>query len=460
MPDELRPYQISDATFISKLPAAGLFNEQRTGKTPTALSALKEKGLHKILIVCPASAVYQWQEEYIRWMQEPCAVCIGYKAQRESVIYNWRHGLVISYDMLKLVKRGGIYVGDVLSIMKQDPDAVILDEAHRIRNHKTAAAQAAYVLSKIPYRLALTGTPTPNKAHEIWGILHFLYPNTFKSYWQFIDTFFSKHVQRTKDDRRYVEIGPLQKKMEPVLFDILQRISTNRKRKDVMTWLPDKDRITIRLPLTAEQAIALDELEQYYETGTVIVKGTLDRLIRYRQICLDPELLGLAPGSPKTRWLLQYATDYPERTTIIFSKFTSYLNKVQSLFPGSAIIVGATPGERRKEIVRAFQKGKIKLLFINLDAGKEALTLDTAEAIVFMDKFPPVGDISQAEDRFVSTTQDKADKLHIIYDLIMKDSYEEEIQRMITERYSETDIINNYRLYSERRKQNVNTNKL
>ena len=208
--------------------------------------------------------------------------------------------------------------------------------------------------------------------------------------------------------------------------------------------------------MTSEQARYLNELEEMFETEDIIVKGVLDRLIRYRQICLDPGLIGLKGKSPKTEWLLQYLQDYPERPTLVFSKFTSYLNKLATLLPDAGVIVGATPSERRREICQLFQRGDLKLLLLNIDAGKEALTLDTAEAIVFMDKYPPVGDISQAEDRFVSTTQDKAGKPHLIYDLIMRDSYEIEIHQMIAARYSETDVINNYRNYVERRKQHGN----
>lgn len=35
--DKLRSYQIEDAQFLAQLDACACFNEQRTGKTPTAL---------------------------------------------------------------------------------------------------------------------------------------------------------------------------------------------------------------------------------------------------------------------------------------------------------------------------------------------------------------------------------------------------------------------------------------
>ena len=40
---KLRPYQEIDVEFLSQLPCAACFNQQRTGKTPTALNVIKKK---------------------------------------------------------------------------------------------------------------------------------------------------------------------------------------------------------------------------------------------------------------------------------------------------------------------------------------------------------------------------------------------------------------------------------
>lgn len=452
--EHLRQYQKEDAIFASKLPAAALFNEQRTGKTPTALYVLQLKGLTKNLIVAPASALYQWADEYETWLKQPCLVCVGTPNQRQNIINRWTHGLVISYDMLKMKTKKGTQIGELYNIKAAQPEAVILDEAHRIRNYNTATSKAAFSLINTPYRMALTGTPAPNKAYEVWAILHFLYPHTFSSYWEFIEKyFFSSRQINPKTNRTYIDIGPPTREGKYVLNYILKSIATNRKRKDVMTWLPEKDYVKIKLPLTENQKRYLHELQEFYETEHITTIGILDRLIRYRQICNDPKLLDLKGNSPKTDWLLQYLKDYPERSVIIFSKFTSYLHRLSELLPiKHGKIVGSTPVTARREICQQFQAGKLKILLLNIDAGKEALTLDRAEAAIFLDRFPPVGDLSQAEDRFIATTKEKADKLHLIYHVTMRDSFEQKIDTMISSRYSETDIINHFKTYMERSK--------
>jgi SNF2 family DNA or RNA helicase len=390
-----------------------------------------------------------WVEEYTRWTGDICVACRGTPSKREDIITSWQHGgLVVSYDSIKGNKKK---VGDVVKLTKALPDSVIIDEAHRIRGRTTEVAKAVFCLSKIPYRLALTGTPTPGRAYEIWAILHFLYPKQFSGYHSFLDLCFKSHMcTNYSSGKQYKEVGDITDLGRRYIHGVLSKMSTNRKRKDVMRWLPEKDYDIIKLPLNKDQERYLDELEQYYETDTVITKGVLDRLIRYRQVCLDPGLIELKGDSPKTEWIIDYLSDYPERSVIIFSKFTSYLHRLHKLIPHAGIIVGATSVGHRHEICRDVQAGKIKVLLLNIDAGKEALTLDTVEAVIFTDRYPPVGDIEQAEDRFVASVREKADKLHLIHILMMKNSYDEVLNQLISARATEVDVINNFKNYKRK----------
>ena len=111
------------------------------------------------------------------------------------------------------------------------------------------------------------------------------------------------------------------------------------------------------------------------------------------------------------------------------------------------MIIGETSDKQRAENIAAFQRGDIKLLILNIDAGKESLTLDTAEAVIFTDKYPPVGDIEQAEDRFIATVETKANKPHVIYELVMKGTYDEQLYALIEKRADAIDVINNFKTH-------------
>jgi non-specific serine/threonine protein kinase len=65
-------------------------------------------------------------------------------------------------------------------ILKIEYDAVILDEAHHIKNATTGTAMGFFKLAeKIPKVLELTGTPIKNRPQEMFSLLHALYPILF-----------------------------------------------------------------------------------------------------------------------------------------------------------------------------------------------------------------------------------------------------------------------------------------
>lgn len=455
---KLRPYQQEDVDKLWQLNAAACFNEQRTGKTPTALGIVKKKQVSKVVIICPASAIYGWKEEYIKWLDKPCVAVAGTKQQKRKAIEEWEHGCVISYDSLKSTANS---TGFIKEILKAKPDMVILDEAHRIKSRTTATASSCFTLSrKIPNKLVLTGTPAPGRAEDIWSILHFLFPKEYTSYWQWVYDFCSvTNKMNYSTGRQYTEINGIKPNKVSELNKCLTKFSTLRKRKDVMQWLPDKTYECIKLELNSKQKKYIKELEEYFEIeGTdVISKGILDNLIRMRQICNDPNILGLEGKSPKTDWLKQYVKDYPNAPTLVFSNFTSYLERLAKEIPSSRLIIGKTPVKERHQICKDFQNGKINLLLINIKAGKEALTLDRATTSIFTDVYPPIGDILQAEDRFVATTEASKDKGHKVVRLVMAGSYEENILKLLNSRKAETDVINDYKNFLQRRKKNGST---
>lgn len=458
---DLRDYQLEDVAYLAAKKRMACFNEQRTGKTPTALSTMVMHGVHKLLIVAPASTLYTWAQECKHWwFDEPAIVVDGTAAKRKKLIEEWKTGaLIISYECLREKQStikdedgnllGLTITGDLEYIRKhKDIEGIILDEAHRIKNHKSKQALALFSLSKIPYKLALTGTPAPGKQHEIFSILHWLYPDVFTGYWRFIDYYFTQYEEYNASGK-YKVIGTFQPGKAKELQEFLDVISTRRLRSSVMAWLPEKDREVIKLPMTIEQQKYVSELNQYFEIeGTEVdAVNILAKLIKIRQILLGPKVLGLKGKSPKAEWIKQYLNDYPEKSVIIFSNFTEWLKLLGEELNCKDFIIGETTKQERERVKTEFQAGKIKLLLINIKAGKEGITLDTADTIIFTDKYPPVGDIQQAEDRFVATTKEKLNTGHTIIDLVMEDSYEEHILKMLANNASEIDIINNYIKY-------------
>src|SRR5690606_30612271 len=82
--DGLRPYQAEDVAILEHLKAGGIFNEPRTGKTPTSIVLMKRIGGAKNLVVSPASLVLNWIREIEKWWSE-ATVC-DYKTQYRDFV--------------------------------------------------------------------------------------------------------------------------------------------------------------------------------------------------------------------------------------------------------------------------------------------------------------------------------------------------------------------------------------
>jgi SNF2 family DNA or RNA helicase len=453
--DKLRPYQVEDINKLLQYDSSACFNEQRTGKTPIAIMVMEVRQPDRTLIVCPASMLYPWRDSYKFWTGKDAAVCVGTPLQRMRIVENWEHGpLIISYGCLKETIRTGGMLDDII---KKKPTACIADEAHHFKCHTTATAKAMYKLIKVcKYRLALTGTPATNKPSDIYGILHWLYPDTFKSYWKFIYDNFQTYKRYTGFNQSHTEIGDWLPTRQAIMSAYLNKFTTQRKRADVMPWLPPKDYTKVRLPATSLQNKYLRELDEYFETEHVVAQAVLDRMMRERQICVAPKILDLKGSSPKMNWIVDFLKDYPEKKVLIFSKFKKGIALLHQMlcdtkFIGN-IITGETNPKMRSNIVNAFQQNEYQYLILQIDACKEGLTLDNADVEIFLDVYPPAADIQQAEDRFVATTQDKKDKPHQVTQLILEDTYDEECYNLVERRADSIECINSYIKYINSRR--------
>ena len=189
--ESLRPYQRVDLAFLAQLPHAAIFNQQRTGKSPTLLSLFKLKEFNKMAIIVPSGLKLNWEKEGTVWLPGTKIIVIkGGPKQREklyqSASKHKRFLLIMSYDTLK-------QTGEIDKFLKSIPsiDGLAIDEAHNIRNRKSQRTKALFTLGKYAHhRYVLTGTPSVKAGHDVWSLLHFLYPDKFRSYWDFLDRYF------------------------------------------------------------------------------------------------------------------------------------------------------------------------------------------------------------------------------------------------------------------------------
>jgi SNF2 family DNA or RNA helicase len=437
---KLRQYQFQDVEYLKNLDWAGIFNEPRTGKTPTVISLLKEIGTKRNLIVAPASLIYNWAKEFETWWPE--ANVLVYKSNGNKVppTYfadtNENSVVIVSKDTLKIQLK---YFDEFTW------KTCIVDEAHFLRNYKTAQSKAVYKI-KAERRYALTGTPTVKHPSDIWGILHFLVPKLYTSYWQFADRYFNQSL----DFMGHVQIGGPKKHREKELTEMIALASTQRKRKEVMPWLPDKQRSTFTLKLDGKQQKLYDDMVKFFcaqdtDSGIEVdTSSVITQLMRMRQLCLDPRLLGFDVPGVKTEALLEYLDSHRE-PIVLMSMFTSYLKLLQPEIEKLGLKVGFIHGEmsneQKAESAALFQRGRIDVLLCNIISAGTGFTLDSSSTVIFTDKAWNPSENEQAEDRVCPTTELKNHK-HEIITFECAQTADERINELLSQKKSLTDVIN------------------
>lgn len=434
----LRPYQKSDVHFIAQLLNVGIFSEQRTGKSVVTLKAIESEGWEKVIIVCPASLVLNWKREVETWTQyEPLLLKGGKKQRLEKYNdFSTQKVLIISYETLR---------NDIEHLLKiKDKFCLVADEVHRIRNYKSLQSKALFSLGRLAYkRLALTGTPSVNEGSDVFGILHFLYPEKFPSYWQFVERYFK--IWKAPWGAR--EVKGYKRKEE--LQEILDVISVQRKRSEVMSWIPKKVYQTIEVEMDAKQSkVYKDMLDTFIveEEGEIKVDApsVLAQLTRLRQLCLSPDLLGLNAPSAKEKALMEWLDDNPNESVVVFSNFTSYLKRLSEKIEGCVLLHGEMSSEQKQHSVNQIQSGKAKVLLANIISGGTGFTIDKAETVIFLDRDYVPSNNAQAEDRIVPTTEQNNHSCTII-DIVVADTVDSKIQKILKDKKSVTEAINNYR---------------
>jgi SNF2 family DNA or RNA helicase len=439
--DGLRLYQNQDAHYLIERGSCLVLNEPRTGKTPTMITVLKALETKKNLVVCPSSLVLNWAKEFKQWYPEMKIYPItGNKNKRIQTYADCRatrYGntvIIISKDTWKLDE----------ALHELTFDTAIVDEAHFLRNWKSKQSEAIFKI-KAAYRYPLTGTPSVKHGSDVYGLLHFINPERYNSYWQFTERYWE-----IQDNGWGKDIAHAKKAREKELLSLMEINSVQRKRQDVMKWLPKAQHQTIPVQLEGKQlklynqmmdTFVAEDPENEHEIDTM---NKLSQLMRLRQLCLDPRLLGFDVRGAKTDALLEWAENNTE-PFVVMTTFSSYFDivkpELEKLGKRVEVIDGSVSKSNRQEIVEKFQRGDVDILLGNIIAAGTGLTLDRSDTIIFLDKSFNPSDNEQAQDRIVPTTEDRFHPINVI-SLVADRTIDERVNEILDAKEDLTKIIN------------------
>jgi SNF2 family DNA or RNA helicase len=380
---KLLPYQqkgVDWLVFLHRFGFGGLLaDEMGLGKTVQFLaffSLLRTK--LPILIVAPTSLLYHWRAEFRRFLPEKSVLMhSGGDRVQELSLLQGASFVLTSYAILRQ---------DVALFSNIEFEAAVLDESNAIKNSDTRAAAAALRLNTRS-RFCLSGTPIENRLSELAAQFAFLMPDLLKS----------------KDSAE-----SMQRKSRPFLL--------RRRKTEVQIDLPEKIESIAWVELAEGQKEIYEEFQKSALKRIkpkVIEDGAgahrmeiLEAILRLRQICCDPRLVGREAESAKLGLLLEDLQNLFSQGSkaLVYSQFTSMLDSIESScrpFGWKVLrIDGSTPVDKRGAAVDEFQNSEEPVGFLlSLKAGGVGLNLTAADYVLLFDPWWNEAVEKQAVDR-------------------------------------------------------------
>jgi SNF2 family DNA or RNA helicase len=394
-----RPYQLEGRDFLAARQFALLADEMRVGKTPQAILAAEKLNARESLVICPAIAVEHWLKEWDRWGAPGCAT-------------------VYSYDKAKI---------NWSRICSDQWDVVIVDEAHFAKNPEAARTKLIYGKTGIGWHTdhlwALSGTPAPKHAGELWPMLCAFGAIGKMGYVDFT--------------RRYCTWNELEgritgtrEEMIPELKCILNRVMLRRTRKQVAPDMPDIDFQFLEMKVEGADLkippnIPDDQLLDWMERNQHV-----DREDR-----IAVAMAKVGPLGDEIEFAI--ANDLLKQT-VVFGWHVEPLKKMVSTLRARGLraeaLTGETQSTPRAWIQEQFREGKIDVVCGQILAAGTAIDLSAARHAYFLEMDWVPGNNVQAANRLVN--MDKLDKVTIDAATLPRSS-DDRVQKVLLRRVRE-----------------------
>ncbi|EJK61181.1 hypothetical protein THAOC_18377, partial [Thalassiosira oceanica] len=492
---QLRDYQAEGVSWMISNHINGrssiLADEMGLGKTiqtatyvATVSKTLKTRG--PFLIVAPLSTLPHWYREFTGWTTLNTVVYHGLADDRnraredefafpsdrvdavgmnqyylQKVARQWRADWQKQWMVEVVITTPEIMIASDWPELKAiEWEIIVVDEAHRLKNHQSKLAQnlrdERFVFN---HALLLTGTPIQNNMQELWTLLNFVEPDTFDSLSDFLDDY-GDIKSKEKVDELHESIRPF----------ILRRL-----KEDVEKSVPPKEETLIEVELTVLQkqyyrALYEKNLKFLHKNKKAIDGPSLNNLaMQLRKCCNHPFLLtGVEqevrqqnPSADVTQSLVNASGKLvlldkllprlkaDGHRVLIFSQFKIMLDIIEDYLGGRGFkaerIDGSITGLKRQAAIDRFQakdsgnREQPFIMLLSTRAGGVGINLTAADTcIIFDSDWNPQNDLQAqvsrceliripATDLRAAATQTKNVK---IYRLLTRKTYEMQMFHM------------------------------
>lgn len=408
----------------------------------------------RVLYFCPNSLLTNVMDEFRKWAPHRSVTYIGgaTKSERQFIL-DFVVKPVPEWVVICNFEAWRKDLSLIQSLADLEPDVIIIDEAHNIKDIKSIAYRGIKQLIdtvKPSFVYPMTGTPILNRPQDLFAMLTLVAPDIFYDIKDFLYTFCEQDS----------ETGYW--KFQPGGMDrIARKIGKNylrRTRETVGLQLPEKTIILHEIEVDEElyphQAKAREQMRKHAmimiderEGKAITAAAMIAVFTRLRQIETWPA--GIQVKDPITKEI-KFSLDVKESQKIdyiirqnpetkewdglipefiedergvLFSQFKEPLNVIANrlIAMGKRPVVfdGDTPKDLKDEIRRNFDRSfneepKWDIVLANYKVGGVGLNLTAATQMIILDEEWNPGKRDQAYDRIHRIGQESAVTIHVV----------------------------------------------
>ena len=382
------------------------------GKTATAVVAAARARMHRVLVVCPKSAIPDWVRDIDDWHAGPGVVRVLPGQPHLDFGVGWA---LINYEQLERF---------ATNLRLRGWDLLILDEGQALKEperrrtilvHGGVWKDKAYSPIPTSKALVISGTPLKNRVEELFTTINFLDPDN----WPDRDAFIAEHYEETTEDglpRIVTDDGRVVQNVSPrnlhALHRRLRQTVLVRTHKDDVEGLPGKRFERIGVPL--EDVADRDWFDAKARSAQVISralrKAQRERdLERARELEARLRQITSAIRQHATRAKRQAVLDYllalprEHKAVVIGFHRDLLLDQLAAALREQGRRVVEHNGDnsaRAAATVKAFQsRPEVQFFVGQLSVSNLSLTLTAASHVVFAEIPATRADFDQAMDR-------------------------------------------------------------
>lgn len=383
------PHQVEATQHLYDNPRALLFLGMSLSKTVVTLTYIydmiyREAAISKVLVVAPDKvARITWPDELLKWDHLEGArfsTVSGTPPQRLKALATDAEIYITGIDTLAWLieqyvykNKSGKYVGALPF------DCVVLDELSLFKSRDSKRFKSLRrAIKPVPYRIGLTGTPSPNGLVDLWAQVALI--DDGDRLGQTFGAFQDKYFKVRGNGQIVYEYIPRPGAPETIAAKI----------KDIALSMQTRDKIILPPLITVDETIDLEpyDLEVYNELEREYVIDVLDGEVTVKTAAdLTNKLLQLSSGavyedrddptSPKVWHELNTAKldrlgelleKYPDENFILVYQYAHEVERVRARFPFARQL-------KKIQDVRDWNAGAVRLLILHPASAGHGLNL-------------------------------------------------------------------------------------